>query len=186
MGVESIGRAAFDAIYERDVEIVYKTALKYSGNHHAAEEITQNVFLKLYMNMEHINMEAARGWLILTAKYMALNVKRDSARECLTEEPEEEKAISFHGSQETPEDIFFQKLKERESRELVEDIFEALYRTNPRWYDAITITYFLEKPQREVAEVMGVSLEVLHSLLYRAKQWIRKHYEEQYDHLNNA
>ncbi|WP_420341682.1 sigma factor-like helix-turn-helix DNA-binding protein [[Clostridium] scindens] len=48
------------------------------------------------------------------------------------------------------------------------------------------MTYVLEKPQKEVAEIMGVKLETLHSMLYRAKKWIRKHFEEQFDHLNKA
>ena len=61
-----------------------------------------------------------------------------------------------------------------------------MFRVNERWYDAILLTYFLEKPQKEVADVMGISLENLHSTLYRARQWIRKHYEEQFQHLYKA
>ena len=38
---------------------------------------------------------------------------------------------------------------------------------------------------KEVAEKMGVKLEVLHSMLYRAKQWIKKNYEEQFDRLSD-
>ena len=36
--------------------------------------------------MGHINLEAARGWLILTTKYMALNRNRDLEREYLVDE----------------------------------------------------------------------------------------------------
>ena len=79
-----------------------------------------------------------------------------------------------------------EKLKERASRGTCKDIFSALYDLNPSWYEAVTITYVLEKPQKEVAEIMGVKLETLHSMLYRAKKWIRKHFEEQFDHLNKA
>ena len=57
---------------------------------------------------------------------------------------------------------------------------------NTKWYDAITITYILEKPQREVAENMNVSLGVLHSMLYRAKKWIQKKYKEEYDRLKKG
>ncbi len=74
MSVESIGKVAFDVIYEDNVEIVYKVAAKYCGNHHTAEEIAQSVFMKLYMNMDHVNLDAVRPWLVLTTKYMALNV----------------------------------------------------------------------------------------------------------------
>lgn len=47
MSVESIGKVAFDVIYEDNVEIVYKVAAKYCGNHHTAEEIAQSVFSQI-------------------------------------------------------------------------------------------------------------------------------------------
>lgn len=83
MSVESIGKVAFDVIYEDNVEIVYKVAAKYCGNHHTAEEIAQSVFMKLYMNMDHVNLDAVRPWLVLTTKYMALNVIRDRMSCCM-------------------------------------------------------------------------------------------------------
>lgn len=187
MSVASIGKVAFDVIYEDNVEIVYKVAAKYCGNHHTAEEIAQSVFMKLYMNMDHVNLDAVRPWLVLTTKYMALNVIRDRKREVLVDEllyEKHDKAPSDFDD--STEDVFIRKLKERASRELVKDIFSALYDLNPSWYEAVTITYVLEKPQKEVAEIMGVKLETLHSMLYRAKKWIRKHFEEQFDHLNKA
>lgn len=184
--MELTGNTDFDEIYRSNAEVVYKTAVKYSGNHHEAEEIAQSVFLKLYMNMGHINLEAARGWLILTTKYMALNRNRDLEREYLVDE--------FIGSEEAdpaeiaenPEDIFLRKIKERQYMRLKEEIFEALYAKSPRWYDAVTITYVLEKPQKEVAEKMGVTLEVLQVVLYRARRWMRENYAEEYAHLDNA
>lgn len=87
---------------------------------------------------------------------------------------------------ETPEEFFVRKIKDQQYMELKKGIFEALYEKNPRWYEAITITYVLEKPQKEVAENMEVTLEVLHSILYRAKKWIRDNYAEEYAHLNKA
>ncbi len=181
MVVKSIGRAAFDAVYESNADVVYRTALYYSGNHHAAEEITQTVFLKLYINMEHVNMKVVRSWLITTAKYAALNYNRDSLREIPTEETVVKKEYV-----ESLEDGYIKKLREKEYQELAGNIFAELYRVNERWYDAVTITYFLEKPQKEVAEIMGISLEVLHGILYRAKQWIRKNYAEEFAYLNDA
>lgn len=184
MGVKSIGRTAFDAVYEANVDYVYRTALRYSDNHHAAEEITQNVFMKLYVNMENINMEAINSWLSVTAKHMALNYKRECSREILKEDVYEDCEDVMYT--ESSEDEFLNRLRAKEQEELVDSIFADLYRTNERWYDAIMITYLLEKPQKEVAEIMGVTLDVLHSMLYRAKKWIRKRYEEQFDHLDKA
>lgn len=181
MGIKSIGKTAFDAVYEANVDAVYYTALRYSPDEHTAEEITQTVFMKLYKNMEHINMEAVTNYLLSAAKHMALNHNRDRKKEILVEDIDEEAMLT-----EDIEDEFMEKLYRRDCQDLVEEIFAELYRINERWYDAVTITYLLEKPQKEVAEIMGVSLEVLHSMLYRARKWIRKNFEEEYDHLNKA
>lgn len=184
VGIESKENSIFDTIYKSNFEIVYKVALKYSRNHHAAEEIAQSVFIKLYLNIDHINVDNARSWLTLTAKYMAMNLKRDRAREYLVGDLNMEEETILADSGESPEEVFVRKIKEREFMELKEDIFAALYEKNPRWYDAITISYVLEKPQKEVAENMGVTLEVLHSMLYRARKWIKENYKDEYDHLH--
>ena len=184
--MELTGNTDFDEIYRSNAEVVYKAAVKYSGNHHEAEEIAQSVFLKLYMNMGHINLEAARGWLILTTKYMALNRNRDLEREYLVDEFIGSEEADTAEIAENPEDIFLRKIKERQYMRLKEEIFEALYAKSPRWYDAVTITYVLEKPQKEVAEKMGVTLEVLQAVLYRARRWMRENYAEEYAHLDNA
>lgn len=184
MGVKAIGRTAFDAVYEKNAQIVYKTALYYSGNCDTAEEITQAVFMKLYVSMENINMEAVDNWLIVTTKHMAMNAGRKGRREVLREDVAERSKLTEAAV--SPEEDFMSRLREREQRALAETIFAELFRVNERWYEAVLLTYFLEKPQKEVAEVMGISLDSLHSTLYRAKQWIRKHYEEQFQHLYKA
>ncbi len=186
MEMEPRGNTDFDKIYKTNAEIVYKTAVKYSGNHHEAEEIAQTVFLKLYVNRENINLEAARGWLILTTKYMALNRNRDLEREYLVDDFIGGEEADSAEIAENPEDIFLRKMKERQYMKLKEKIFEALYAKSPRWYDAVTITYVLEKPQKEVAEKMGVTLEVLQAVLYRARRWMRENYAEEYAHLDKA
>ncbi|GFI43054.1 ECF RNA polymerase sigma factor SigE [Lachnospiraceae bacterium] len=186
MDVELTTKADFKVIYEENFERVYKTAVKYSGNHHSAEEIVQNVFLKLYLNIDNVEREAAMAWLLLTTKYMALSLKRDRKREFLVEEMEGEAEVTLSESVENPEEFLVKKMKQQQFMEFRKGIFDALYKKNPRWYEAITITYILEKPQKEVAEYMDVTLDVLHSILYRAKQWIRENYAEEYAHLNKA
>ena len=75
-------------------------------------------------------------------------------------------------------------LRQKECRELHDTIFADLYEKNSRWYEAVTVSYTLDKPQKEVAEKMGISVDTLYSTLYRAKQWIKKYYEEQFHQLD--
>ena len=167
MNVRSIGKQAFDAIYESNLEYVYRTACYYTQNHYQAEEITQCVFIKLYDNIDNVNMQSVNSWLLITTKHMALNYKRDYARETLIDE------------------LLYDNDRAKR-KELADEIYLRLFEENKRWYDAIMAVYLLEKPQKEVAREMGISLEVLHSMLYRAKKWIRKNYEKRYRYLDEA
>lgn len=184
MEAKAIDKSAFDAIYEKNVAGVYQTALRYSGNYHVAEEITQTVFMKLYINLDNVNPEAVGSWLLTTAKHVAINYKRSLKREVSKEDIEvlydEKGTVPVADS---PEDDFMNRLYTEECKELADSILADLYCLNPRWYDAVTISYLLGKPQKETADIMGVKLEVLHSMLYRARKWIQKKYDKQFDHL---
>lgn len=184
MGVKFIGRAAFNAIYDAYADRVYRTALYYSENHHVAEEITQTVFMKLYMNIENINKNAVSVWLCTSAKHMAINYTNKRKREIplsVLEEQGDECLLT-----ECLEDELLTKLYHEELKGLGVNIFAELLRVNERLYDALTLTVILGKPEKEVAEIMGISYDNLRQLVSRAKKWVRKYYEEEYDHLNKA
>ena len=181
MNVRSIGKQAFDAIYESNLDYVYRTACYYTQNHYQAEEITQCVFIKLYDNIDNVNMQSVNSWPLITTKHMALNYKRDYARETLIDELLYDNEVG-----DSLETCYMTEFDRTKRKELADEIYLRLFEENKRWYDAIMAVYLLEKPQKEVAREMGISLEVLHSMLYRAKKWIRKNYEKRYRYLDEA
>lgn len=83
---EDVKKAEIDRLYKENVSKVYRTALYYVEDHYVAEEIVQEVFLKLYDNLGDICMESVPAWLITTAKNMAKNYLRDSKWETPMEE----------------------------------------------------------------------------------------------------
>ena len=78
---EDVKKAEIDRLYKENVSKVYRTALYYVEDHYVAEEIVQEVFLKLYDNLGDICMESVPAWLITTAKNMAKNYLRDNSTE---------------------------------------------------------------------------------------------------------
>lgn len=172
----------FDEIYEKYKNLVLKAAYTYSGNYDVAEDITQSTFLQLYIFYNNMNHSNIKSWLYTTAKNCALNYRKKCKREILKEEMTEEGVIQ--DMKESAEDEFMEEYRDLDRSELHEKIFAALMEKNRRWYDAITMAYYLEIPQARVAEEMGIRIEVLHSLLHRAKDWIKKEFGVEYDELN--
>ena len=125
--------------------------------------------------LKDINIKA---WMYTTAKHMALNYNKKAEREVLSETGDDPVILDLEDS---AEDTYMERMKDDEQTSLHEEIFAALYKHNPRWYDAIRYVYYLEIPQSAVAERMEISIEVLHSLLYRARKWIRKKFGVEYE-----
>lgn len=160
---EDVKKAEIDRLYKENVSKVYRTALYYVEDHYVAEEIVQEVFLKLYDNLGDICMESVPAWLITTAKNMAKNYLRDSKWETPMEEvPEQEVPYSSEGL----DAQLIEVLRQKECRELHDTIFADLYEKNSRWYEAVTVSYTLDKPQKEVADKMGISVDTLYRVHY--------------------
>src|SRR3954464_9239755 len=61
----AIGDAsAFQALVERHRAMVYRVAYQFAGNHHDAEDIAQEVFIKVYRSLDRFRQDEQLGsWL---------------------------------------------------------------------------------------------------------------------------
>lgn len=164
----------FNEIYEQYKNLILKAAYTYSGSYNAAEDITQDTFLKLYMGYDSMKKKNISSWLFTTAKNAALNYRKKHSREI----------FEIDENWDSEEEQFLEDDLQKQRLELHEKIFTNLMEKNERWYDAIVLVYYMEMPQAKAAELMGIRLEVLHSLLHRAKKWIKKKYGTEYEEMN--
>lgn len=176
------GNREFNEIYKKYKNLVLKAAYIYSGdNYDAAEDITQDTFLKLYIRFDELKGGNVSAWLFTTAKHAALNYKEKHSREVLSidsDEPPEEPR------RESVEEEYSDDALERDRAKLHDRIFKELLEKNPRWYEAVYLAYYMEIPQERVAEMMGMRLGALHTLLSRARKWIKKTYGVEYEEMN--
>ena len=96
----------------------------------------------------------------------------------------EEDTEKYEAQVSSAEEQFLEDELQKQRLELHEKIFTNLMEKNERWYDAIVLVYYMEMTQAKAAELMGIRLEVLHSLLHRAKKWIKKKYGTEYEEMN--
>lgn len=172
----------FNEMYIRYKDHVYRIALHYTDNDNgAAEEVMQNVFLELLICIKEIREETVESWLSILTKNMALNYLGKANREnpfgeidILENCQEVDKAA---------ESYFNEKERRRLLLEFSEKLFSDLKGKNERWYEAFCLLYGLEKSLKETAEIMGISVQVLNALLYRARKWTQEKYKKEYENL---
>lgn len=178
------GNREFNEIYEQYKNLVLKAAYMYSGdNSDVAEDITQDTFLKLYVNFEELKRGNIPSWLFTTAKNEALNIKKKAKREILIGDRKEFEINEPSG--ESAEDKFMKSCSDDEKRRLSEHILSALTEKNQRWYDAVILVYYMDIPQNKTAEILGMRTQALYTMLHRVKKWIRKKYGVEYEEMKN-
>ncbi len=174
-------REKFARIYGEYKHDIYIVAMHFAKDYDLAQEITQAAFYKLYLGFDKVREETVRALLIRMVKNILLNRIRDTKREVPGDlldllDESDEFTLSLEEERIEAED-------RKRKVSLCHSILERLSKENPSWCEALIEVYYWERPQAEVAEELGVSIEILHSRLYRARQWIRKHYKSEYENI---
>ena len=173
----------FKDLYKATKTRLFNLAQNYLVNEMAAEDVVQETFVELYRNLQDIPQGNEEYWLLTTMKNKALNDVRKTQREILLDHEEiENLPESFELS--TEERVMADE-QQRETRTLQKEVMEELLVVNASWHQAIVLTYREGKAQKDVAKEMKVTIEVLHSTLYRAKKWIQSKYDEDYETVKN-
>lgn len=157
-------RMAFRQFYALFQERVYNTAISYVQNEADAEEITQDVFLKIHQNaLKFKGASAVSTWIYRITVNTALNVVKKKKRFSFFKLSNEETTIPDFDHP----GILLEK--KEDARLLFAEI-----KTLPANQKTAFILSFIESLRRkEVADIMGISLKALESLLQRGKKNLR-------------
>jgi RNA polymerase sigma factor (sigma-70 family) len=136
-----------------------------------AEDVTQEALLKIYASLPQYQHQGLKTWMTRIAVNKAIDYKRalERKREQLTADIEE---ILPEDDVHTVEEEVLNKQRKQQLRQYLDDI--------PANYREVVVAYYIEdKSYLEIAAEQGVTLKTVESKLYRAKQWIRKHWKEE-------
>jgi uncharacterized protein (TIGR03435 family) len=150
---------AFAAIVGRHVNLVYSVALRRVGNPHAAEEITQAVFIILSRKAKSFSHKTIlTGWLHQTTRLMAANFLRTEIRR----QHREQEAFMQSASSET-----------ETWTQIAPLLDDAIAKLGARDRDAILLRYFENKSAREMAAALRVDEPAAQKRLTRAVEKLR-------------
>jgi RNA polymerase sigma-70 factor (ECF subfamily) len=152
---------AFESLYRAHLRDVYSYAYYRVGNHHDAEDITEQTFLQAYRHFERARRESdgrpLRPWLIRISHNLASNLHRDRSRR-----PESNiDAVEPPSHPHTTERV----VEGREELRLVMDRLEHLPDDRR---DALIMRFALDMSNREIARALGRTDGATKVLIHRA------------------
>ena len=155
--------SAFEKIYRATSGFVYSTALRITRNHADAEEVTQEVFIKVYKNLKRFRFRASfTTWLYRIAVNTALNVYRKTSRQ-RQRRADYDTAIQTKGIPDPRETIF----DRADAQNRIESLLSTL---KPEQRACIILRELEGLSYREIAKVLKININTVRSRLKRARQ----------------
>src|ERR671915_614297 len=152
---------AFTALYKAHLRDVYSYAYYRVGNHHDAEDLTEQTFLQAYRHFERAQRESQgrplRPWLIRIAHNLAANFYRDRSRRPQT-------SIDDAGTLSAP--LTTEALVE--DREDLNQILAGVQELPDDRREALIMRFALGMDNREIARALGRTDGATKVLLHRA------------------
>jgi RNA polymerase sigma-70 factor (ECF subfamily) len=152
---------AFTELYRAHLRDVYSYAYYRVGNHHDAEDLTEQTFLQAYRHFERAQLESdgrpLRPWLIRIAHNLAANLYRDRSRRPQTPIDDTTVLSAVH----TTEDLV-------EGRDELARIIEGIQQLPDERREALIMRFALGMDNREIARAMDKTDGATKVLLHRA------------------
>jgi RNA polymerase sigma-70 factor (ECF subfamily) len=153
--------AEFSELYRAHLKDVYSYAYYRVGNHHDAEDLTEQTFLQAYRHFDRAVAESdgrpMRPWLIRIAHNLAANLYRDRSRKPQTPIDDSETLRTMH----TTEDLV-------EGRDELARILTGVKQLPDDRREALIMRFALGMDNREIARAMGRTDGATKVLLHRA------------------
>ena len=152
---------AFEELYRTHLRDVYSYSYYRVGNHHDAEDLTEQTFLQAYRHFERARRESdgrpLRPWLIRIAHNLASNYHRDRARRPTAALENVDPVSHPHDTEHVVE-----------GREELREVIDGLTQLPDDRREALIMRFALGMSNREIARALGRTDGATKVLIHRA------------------
>lgn len=153
------GKDAFSFAFKQFTDTVYRVALHNTANFSDAEDVTQEVFVKLLeTNRAFRDSEHLKAWLIRVTINLCRDKMKKSSRETLVE------------------NVFPNKPNEDKS-----DVLEAVKALPEKYRNAIYLHYYEGYTAKEIGKILDAKESTVLSWLSRGRDALRKELDGGFD-----
>ena len=161
---------ALQELYHRYHRLVFSLALNLVGDRAAAEEITLDVFLKVWHKVDTYRPERAKvsSWLTTIARHRAIDVLRQQRTRLNGHRVGwNDQLWHIPSTRHNPEEVTGLALRR-------ERIHQAVAQLPPEQQEALSLAYFNGYTHREIAEKLATPLGTIKTRLRLALQKLRE------------
>lgn len=175
-------RAAFTRLVGLFAPKIEAYAARIVGNASVAQDMTQEVMVRLWLRAAEFDSRQARltTWLHQIAHNLCIDYLRANARFVADNDGTHPKAVVS----ESQEIASPEALCSEEDRVAV--VVKALAVLSESQRSALVLTYYQQLSNREVAEIMGLSARAVESLLVRSRSALKKYMSDAAEGLGNG
>ena len=161
----------FTELYRSHLRDVYSYAYYRVGNHHDAEDLTEQTFLQAYRHFARAQRESngrpLRPWLIRIAHNLAANYYRDRSRKPQTQLEDAAIVSDPHGT----EDLV-------EGRQELQAVLEGVSKLPDDRREALIMRFALGMDNREIARALdrteGATKVLIHRAIKQLEQGLKE------------
>jgi RNA polymerase sigma-70 factor (ECF subfamily) len=158
----------FEDLYREHLRDVYSYCYYRIGNHHDAEDLTEQTFLQAYRHFERAQRESdgrpLRPWLIRIAHNLAANYHRDRSRRPTAALDNVEPPVHPHGT-----------VRVAEGRERVRQVIAGLEHLSDDRREVLIMRFSLGMDNREIARALGRTDGATKVLIHRSIKQLQEH-----------
>lgn len=162
----------FLTVYHAYQRLIYRSVLVRTQNEELANDICQQTFLKYFEYMHTVEPGFEKGWLLSVSRNLLIDYYRRkkslSVDEAQISEACQEKCYEVDLAQEFA------------AKHFLSQILYELEQKNKDWYEALYQVCILNLPEKDVAEELNISIDLLRTRIYRGRQYLKKLFGEEY------
>lgn len=160
--VKEIENNALIFIYEKYSKSIYLYLLSLCHNHQLSEDLMQETFIKAFMSLDQVS-DGMVQWLYKVAKNLFIDNLRKN-KNLVLEDSFDMKNISDSTN----------VLRELITKERNRKLYYSIQQLPIKERELITLYYFGELKQEEIAEQLGITYGAVRTGLYRIKKKLLK------------
>jgi len=155
---------SWDDVVRQHSARVYRLAYRLTGNPHDAEDLTQEVFIRVFRSLHTFKPGTFEGWLHRITTNLFLDMARRKAKIRFVALPEDAERIP--GREASPQQVY-------DDTHFDGDIQAALDALPPDFRAAVVLCDLEGLPYDEIAATLGIKVGTVRSRIHRGRSQLR-------------